>query len=63
MKKNSKVKITQIRSKYGSKKDQQETLRSLGLKRPNKTVIRELTQSTKGMIFKVKHLLKVEEYK
>jgi large subunit ribosomal protein L30 len=57
----NKIKITQVKSKYGSLKDQQDTLRSLGLKRPHQSVTKELTKSVKGMVFKVKHLVKVEE--
>jgi large subunit ribosomal protein L30 len=56
-----KVKITQVRSKYGVLKDQQDTLRSIGLKRPHQSVTKELNKVLEGMIFKVKHLIKVEE--
>ena len=56
----AKVKITQIRSKYGSSKRQRATLESLGLRRINHTVEKEGTPEILGMIEKVRHLLRVE---
>ncbi|MCK4796357.1 MAG: 50S ribosomal protein L30 [Spirochaetes bacterium] len=53
------LKIQLVKSPYGYKKDQIRTVRALGLKRMNQ--IRELKDCSvaRGMIFKVKHLLKV----
>ncbi len=57
----SKLKITQIKSPIGRKKSQRLTLISLGLNKINRQKVVENNNSIKGMIEKVKHLLKVEE--
>lgn len=54
------IKVTQIRSPIGRPKDQLQTLIGLGLNKMNKTRELEDTQSIRGMINKVKHLVKVE---
>jgi len=56
-----KLKITQIRSTIGREKRQKRTVRALGFKKLNQTVIHDDTPSIRGMIEKVKHLLKLEE--
>lgn len=55
------IKITQVKSRIGSPKDQKRTLDSLGLRKINKTVEKEDSPSLRGMIRKVRHLVKVEE--
>ncbi|MEX2143954.1 MAG: 50S ribosomal protein L30 [Anaerolineales bacterium] len=55
------IKLTLVRSSIGYEKSQKETVRALGLGRINQSVIREDSPSMRGMINKVKHLLKVEE--
>ena len=55
------LRITQVKSAIGYKKDQGATLRSLGLHRINDTVEQVDNPAIRGMIFKVKHLVKVEE--
>jgi large subunit ribosomal protein L30 len=57
----ARLKVTQIRSKIGSKQYQRETLRSLGLKRINDVVVKEDRPEIRGMIHTVTHLVKVEE--
>lgn len=57
----SKIKLTQIASPIGRKKDQKATLVGLGLNKLNRVSVLEDTQAIRGMIFKVQHLLKVEE--
>ncbi len=54
------VRVTQIGSPIGRRKDQRETLVGLGLNKMHRS--RELvdTPSVRGMIEKVKHLLRVE---
>ncbi|MDR3252313.1 MAG: 50S ribosomal protein L30 [Tannerella sp.] len=54
------VKITQIKSRIGSPKDQKRTLDALGLTKMHKTVEHQATPSIEGMIRKVKHLVKIE---
>ncbi|MCX7832777.1 MAG: 50S ribosomal protein L30 [Ignavibacteria bacterium] len=56
-----KIKITQIRSVIDRPANQKRTMRALGLKRINQTVEKTDTPQIRGMIKKVKHLIKVEE--
>ena len=56
-----KLKITQIKSGIGTPLDQKRTIRALGLKRMNDSVEQTDTPAVRGMIFKVQHLVKVEE--
>ncbi|MDO9557424.1 MAG: 50S ribosomal protein L30 [Coriobacteriia bacterium] len=53
--------ITQVKSGIGFPKDQKATVRALGLKRLHDTVVLPDNPAVRGMVFKVKHLLKVEE--
>jgi large subunit ribosomal protein L30 len=55
------LKITQVRSTIGAKKNQRDSVRSLGLKRINDVVVQEDRPEIRGMIFAVNHLVKVEE--
>jgi large subunit ribosomal protein L30 len=55
------IKITQIKSRIGSPKDQKRTLDALGLKKMHGTVEHERTPAIEGMVRKVKHLVSVVE--
>lgn len=55
------LRITQIKSTIGHPKDQEKTLKALGLGRIGKTIDQVDNESIRGMVFKVKHLVKVEE--
>ena len=55
------LKVTQIRSMVGNKPELRETLRSLGLKRINDVVVKEDRPEIRGMVYAVRHLIKVEE--
>ena len=55
------VTITQTGSKIGRHSDQEATLKGLGLNKVRKTRVLEDTPAVRGMIFKVKHLVRVEE--
>jgi large subunit ribosomal protein L30 len=57
----AKIKVTQIKSRIGSPKDQKRTLDALGLTKMHKTVEHERTPAIEGMVRKVKHLVSVEE--
>ncbi|UCE97343.1 MAG: 50S ribosomal protein L30 [Dehalococcoidia bacterium] len=57
----TKLRITQIKSGIGYAADQRRTLKSLGLRRLNRSVIKEDTPAVRGMIIKVRHLVKIEE--
>ncbi len=55
------MKITQFKSKNGSDKSQIDTLRSLGLRRIGHTVEVKDTPQARGMLHKVRHLVRIEE--
>jgi large subunit ribosomal protein L30 len=55
-----KIKITQIRSQINRPKNQKLTLEALGLRKNQQSVEHEETPQIKGMVDKVKHLVKVE---
>jgi large subunit ribosomal protein L30 len=55
-----KLKITQVKSGVGRSKTQNLTLKGLGLRGPRKSVILLDTDSLRGMIRKVSHLVAVE---
>jgi len=57
----SKIRVTWIKSGIGYEKRQKRTLASLGFHRLNQSVVHEDTNSIRGMINKVRHLVKVEE--
>ena len=54
------VRVTQIASGLGRKKDQIQTLAGLGLGKLRRTRELEDTPSVRGMINKVSHLVRVE---
>jgi large subunit ribosomal protein L30 len=54
-------KVTQIKSKNGSNQKQLDTLRSLGLRRIGHTVEVKDSEQARGMLHRVRHLIKVEE--
>ncbi len=55
------IKVRQVRSGIGRKKNQRETLRSLGLKRIGDIVVKEDRPEIRGMLATVPHLIDVEE--
>ncbi len=59
----SKIKITQTKSVIDRPKDQKLTIEALGLGRPNWQKIHNDTPQIRGMINKVRHLVKVESVK
>lgn len=56
-----KLKVTYIRSAIGFNKNQAKVLESLGLRKLNDENILPDNPAVNGMIFKVKHLVKVEK--
>ena len=58
-----KVKVTLIKSTNGCLKDQQATVKALGLTKIRTSNVLPDNAATRGMIFKVKHLVAVEEVK
>jgi large subunit ribosomal protein L30 len=54
------LKITQVRSTIGTRWKQQESLRTLGLRRIRQSVVRDDNAQTRGLIAVVRHLVEVE---
>ncbi|MDR0833567.1 MAG: 50S ribosomal protein L30 [Candidatus Symbiothrix sp.] len=52
------IKVTQVRSRIGAPKDQKQTLDALGLKKNGRTIEHNDNPAIRGMIEKVKHLVK-----
>jgi len=52
--------VTQIGSPIGREKDQEATLKGLGLNKLNRTRVLEDTPSVRGMLNKVHHMVRVE---
>jgi ribosomal protein L30 len=57
----TKLRITYTKSAIGYSQDQKDTVRSLGLRKLNSTALHDDTPSIRGMAFKVRHLVKLEE--
>ena len=57
----AKILVTWVKSGIGYKEDQKRTLKALGFRRLNGTVIHDDSAAIRGMINKVRHLVKVEE--
>ena len=55
------MKITQVKSANGANKPQKDTLRSLGLRGIGKTVERPDSPQLRGMVHKVRHLVKIDD--
>ena len=58
-----KVKITQIKSAIGYRCQAKDTLKALGIKKMNGSVIKVISPAILGMITSINHLLKVEDVK
>ncbi len=56
-----KLKIQQVRSAIGRQRNQGATIRALGIRRMQGTVTHNDTPQIRGMIERVKHLVRVEE--
>ena len=55
------LKITQVRGTAGTKQNQKDSLRTLGLKRINDSAVRPGTPAVRGLVNVVRHLVEVEE--
>jgi len=58
-----KLRIRQVKSASGHRSDQGRTIEALGIRRLNHTVEHNDTPQIRGMVFKVRHLVQVEEIK
>ena len=57
----AKLRVTWVKSGIGYSKDQKRTLKALGFRRLNQSVVHEDSRPIRGMINKLRHLVKVEE--
>jgi large subunit ribosomal protein L30 len=57
----AKLRITWVKSSIGYNETQKRTLAALGFHRLNQSVIHDDSMAIRGMINKVRHLVKVEE--
>ncbi|MDO8715305.1 MAG: 50S ribosomal protein L30 [Dehalococcoidales bacterium] len=57
----AKILVTWVKSGIGYKEDQKLTLKALGFRRLNSSVTHDDSAAIRGMINKVRHLVKVEE--
>ena len=55
------LRIKQIRSTSGRPAKQRATLRALGLRHHQQTVVQNDTPAIRGMLFQVRHMVAVEE--
>jgi large subunit ribosomal protein L30 len=55
------VKVTQVKSRNGADQRQVATLRSLGLRRIGHTVEVKDTPQARGMVHRVRHLVKIDD--
>ena len=61
MSEQKKIKITQVKSVVDHLENAKRTIKALGLGRPNYFVVKNDTRQIRGMINRVRHLVKVEE--
>jgi large subunit ribosomal protein L30 len=60
-KKMAELKITLVKSPIGAVPKHKATVEALGLKKLQQTVVKPDNEAVRGMIWHVKHLVKVEE--
>ena len=56
-----KIKVTLVKSTIGYNKDQARTAKALGLGKLNSSHVLPDNDAVRGMIFKIKHLVRVED--
>jgi large subunit ribosomal protein L30 len=59
----ARLRITWVKSSIGYAKDQKVTVRTLGLHRLHQTVEQDDNPAIRGMVHKVRHLVRVEPVK
>ena len=57
----AKLRVTLVKSPIGAVPKQRQTVEALGLRKLNKTVELPDNEAVRGMLWHVKHLVKVEE--
>lgn len=58
-----KLKVTLVKSAIGYSERHKATVKALGFRKLNQTVVLPDTPSVRGMLYKVNHLVKIEEEK
>ena len=58
-----KIRITQIKSSIGYRREAKDTLKALGIKKMNGSIVKVASPAIEGMITSINHLLKVEDVK
>lgn len=56
-----KLRITLIKSGIGYTKKHKATIRALGIRKLHQTVVQDDTPVIRGMLYKINHLVKIEE--
>jgi len=56
----TKLRITWVKSGIGYAREQKRTLKALGLRRLNQSVVHDDSLSVRGMVTKVRHLVKCQ---
>ncbi|MBI5870128.1 MAG: 50S ribosomal protein L30 [Actinobacteria bacterium] len=59
----SQIKVTQTKSIIGRRADHRRTMRALGLRKMNHSVVHEDSPQIRGMIHQVRYMVEVEEVK
>ncbi len=54
------IKITLVKGLVGQREEHRRTLRALGLRRRHQTVVHRDTPTIRGMVEKVRHMVRVE---
>jgi large subunit ribosomal protein L30 len=57
----TRIRLTQVRSVIHRPRDQKDTVRRLGLHRINDSVVKDDRPEIRGMVDKVRHLVRIEE--
>jgi len=60
---NKTIKITQIKSAIGYRRQAKDTLKALGLKKMHSSVVKVESPAIIGMVKSISHLLQVEDVK
>ena len=55
------LKVTQVKSVIGTKRNHRASMRTLGLHKIRQSVVREDSPQVRGLIHTVRHLVEVEE--
>ena len=59
--KEPKLRVTLVKSPIGNQQRQKLTVKALGFQRLNESIVHPDNPSIRGMIYKVRHLVRVEE--